>query len=342
MKKIYNFVKDFIIIVYILVIIFVTICLLSYNDYGLTVLDGNTWIPVIDEDLEPNYTVGDLLIVEKNKLSNIREGDTVFFYRTVSGEVTINFAKITSVEYVSQDEYTFTVEGDYKFSSDNLIGKVDTAKVIPKIGAILGVLESKYGFLFLGVFPSLIAFLYTLYTLILEVQVPEDETNSENEKKNKKSKKTKIKNEENENKEEIILKEDNIEKIDDNDKNIKIESDEIEKKEEIDQEQNQEEDKEDKKEIKEENQKITEEQNNIKNESNVKNEKIENKKKTNNSKIQTEEEKRKSLIEAKIKSMTEEEKRALIKAKLDSMTDEEKKALLEAKRKKLEAEKNNK
>ena len=52
------------------------------------------------------------------------------------------------------------------------------------------------------------------------------------------------------------------------------------------------------------------------------------------------EQKKKALIEAKMKSMTEEEKRALIQAKLNSMTEEEKRALIEAKRKKLEAEKN--
>ena len=39
MKKIFNFVKNLLIIIYILLIIFVTICLLSYNDYKLAVLN---------------------------------------------------------------------------------------------------------------------------------------------------------------------------------------------------------------------------------------------------------------------------------------------------------------
>ena len=49
---------------------------------------------------------------------------------------------------------------------------------------------------------------------------------------------------------------------------------------------------------------------------------------------QSEQQKRKALIAAKIKSMTEEEKRALIEAKLKSMTEEEKRAFIEAKRRK--------
>ena len=51
------------------------------------------------------------------------------------------------------------------------------------------------------------------------------------------------------------------------------------------------------------------------------------------------EQKKKAMIEAKMKSMTEEEKRALIEAKLKAMSPEEKRALIEAKKKKMEADK---
>ena len=57
MKKICSFVKNLIIFIYILLIIFVTICLLSYNDYKITVLGDQTLIPIIDENLEPDYTL---------------------------------------------------------------------------------------------------------------------------------------------------------------------------------------------------------------------------------------------------------------------------------------------
>ena len=195
MKKIINFLKDFAIIAYILLIIFVTICLLSYNDYKVTVFGSKTLVPIIDEDLEPDYSKGDLVIIDKNEFSDVSLGDTIFFYRTVGGETTINYATVQGIEPVTDSEYTFTVkkdeQGEYKFSSSYFIGKSETAKVIPGVGNVLSVLESKWGFLFLGVFPSLIAFLYTVYSIILEFSGAEDETEEKSSKKksskNKKS-----------------------------------------------------------------------------------------------------------------------------------------------------------
>lgn len=129
---------------YILLIIFITICLLSYNDYKITVFGDATLIPIIDENLEPDYTIGDLVIVEKGKLSKVQDGDVVFFYRNFVGETTINYAKITATERVTDTQYTYTVEGDYRFSSDYYIGNVDSTVIIPKVGYVLTILESKW------------------------------------------------------------------------------------------------------------------------------------------------------------------------------------------------------
>lgn len=323
MKKICNFVKNFIIFVYILLIIFVTICLLSYNDYKITVFGEKSLIPIIDENLEPDYTVGDLLIVEKNKLNRVQEGDTVFFYRTFAGEATINYAKLIGVERVTNTEYTFTVEGDYKFSSAYYIGNVDSTIIIPKVGYVLTVLESKWGFLFLGVFPSLVAFLYTLYSIIAEVRYNNDDSDDE---KND-SKKAELSSD---SKDKEIVKES---------KDVIKEVEDTTIKEEINEE----------KETIEEPEKVTSKED-IKIENEKDEEVIEEKVEAENNKQDKKEvktknmtvEQKKALIEAKLKSMTEEEKKALIEAKLKSMTEEEKKALIEAKKKKMEEQKNNK
>lgn len=351
LKNVWEFVKNFVIIAYILLIIFVTICLLSFNEYKVTEFGKNTIIPIIDEDLEPDYTVGDLVIVEKGKLSRVDVGDVVFFYRTISGITTINYAKITKSEMVTDTEFTYTVEGDYKFSSSYFIGEAENATVIPKVGKVLSVLESKWGFLFLGVFPSLVAFLYTLHYVIVEVQENKEaekkkkkkkkkKANSENIDKNK-SEEPKDKTSDDEVKEmvkEIIKPEDTLEEnksekveepikieIEEN-KNVVVEIEKEEKKET-----------DEKVEIKPEKENVVSivpEKDESKEElQEVTKEKIEEVK---------EEQKKKAIIEAKMKTMTEEEKRALIEAKLKSMTPEEKKALIEAKKKKLEAEKNKK
>ena len=323
MKKICNFVKNSIIFIYILLIIFVTICLLSYNDDKITVFGDKSLIPSIDENLEPDYTIGDLVIVEKNKLNKVQEGDVVFFYRTFAGEATINYAKLTGVERVTDTEYTFTVEGDYKFSSTYYIGNTESTVIIPKVGHILTILESKWGFLFLGVFPSLVAFLYTLYSIIAEVRYNTDD-NDEDESDGKKEKSIKKVKEEKIQEEQIEEDKANIkepEKIDQKE----------ETKEEVKIEKNDEEVIKEKKEKEADEAKIETEE--------IKEQPKEEPQKENKTKNITAEQK-KALVEAKLKSMTEEQKKALLEAKLKSMTDEEKRALIEAKKKKLEEQKN--
>ena len=327
MKKTWNFFKNFIIIAYILLIIFVTICLLSYNDYKVTEFGKYTLLPVIDEYLEPEYNVGDLLIVERNDLGDVKVGDIIFYYRTARGITTVNYAPVTNLEVVTDTETTFTVVGDVRFSSSYFMGKAETAKTIPQLGKVLGLLQSKWGFLFLGVFPSLLAFLYTLYSVIAEVQNDKVVVEEPVKKKKKKKKKSdsesssdKIDSEQPKKKkkkkrpvDEEVITEEKPKK-----KKKKVESDEevVENKEEKVEE------------IK------TEE---VKKEEVVKVEKkVEEKKETPKQQPkQLTEEQKKALIEAKMKTMTEEEKKALIEAKLKSMTPEQKKALIEAKKKKL-------
>ena len=357
MKNALEILKNFVITVYILLIIFVTICLLSFNDYKVTVLGDNTLIPIIDEDLEPNYTVGDLVIVNKGRLSAVESGDEIFFYRTVSGETTIHFATVTKAERVTDTEFTYTVEGDYMFSSSNYIGEVKDATVIPYAGKVLSVLQSKWGFLFLGVFPALVAFLYTLYNVFVEIkEVKEAEKRAKKKKKKKKAaQKAKEANSNNvvkdevENNEETKIECANTEEVVTEEKTEDVTLENKEKEESgtvenvIEQPI-----------VEKVEEQLPKVETTISIEREVPEEKVEdkeekenvipeeNKEKQEEQEELTPEQKKKALIEAKMKSMTEEEKRALIEAKLKSMTPEEKRALIEAKKKKMEAEKNKK
>lgn len=348
-------VKNFIIFAYILLIIFVTICLLSYNEYKMTVFGKNTLIPIIDENLEPDYTIGDLVVVPKNMLSSVEAGDKIFFYRTASGETTINYATVTKSERVTDTEFTYTVEGDYRFSSSNFIGKTDTATVIPFVGRVLSTLQSKWGFLFLGVFPSLVAFLTTLHYVIVEIQEEKERKEQAAIKAAKKKKKKKKLQEEKaakvekelqtevveDEKEEVVEEkiETKIQEVEEEQEEVVEVSVEIEKEEEIQPEE--------KVEIEEKEVEVSIEvqKEEVKTEPavEVKVEKEEVKEIKIEEKVNTEEmsaeQKKKAMIEAKMKSMTEEEKRALIEAKLKAMSPEEKRALIEAKKKKMEADK---
>ena len=144
MKKI---LFNLVVIIYVVIAIFVTVCLLTFNEYRISEFGNKSLIIISDEDEAIKYNKGDLLIVTKEKLKNAHKGDTVFFYESKSVKI----------------------DGNYQVVEDDIIGTSNSMKVIPKAGQALQILESKWGFLFLIVFPSLIAFLREIYDLVLEI-----------------------------------------------------------------------------------------------------------------------------------------------------------------------------
>ena len=162
MKKI---LLNLIIIIYVVIAILVTICLLTFNQYRISEFGNKSLIIINENDELYNYTKGDLLIVTKENLKNAKEGDLVFFYETRG----VKIAKIVEVKDFGQIAVNYIIDGNYQVVEDDIIGTSNSVKVIPKAGKVLQILESKWGFLFLIVFPSLLAFLREIYNLILEI-----------------------------------------------------------------------------------------------------------------------------------------------------------------------------
>ena len=107
MKKI---IGNIIFIIYAIIAVFVTICLLSYNEFKVTEFGETSLVLIDNEELQPNYNKGDLVIV--NRDTRIRENDSIFFYNTSADKVEITVANVTNVEKVSNFEYTYTLEGN--------------------------------------------------------------------------------------------------------------------------------------------------------------------------------------------------------------------------------------
>lgn len=165
MKKI---IKNVLIVLYAIIAIGVTICLLSYNDFRVTEIGDKSLIIIDSDEYEPDLKKGSLVVVEKsNKLA---VGDEVYFYNTYAKEVSISKAKIIEEEIITATEKTYTLEGDVTLSSEYVIGKSEGTAQIQYLGSVLNVLESKWGFLFLIVLPSLLAFLYEIWEFIEELK----------------------------------------------------------------------------------------------------------------------------------------------------------------------------
>lgn len=176
-------------VIYAGIAIVLTVCLLNYNDYNITELGDKTLIIVRDDELKPDFDKGDLVVVKKNNSSDIKIGDKIFFYDTYKNQISVNLGNVIEKEVVNDEEVTYTMNGNYLLSSEYVIGKSSTSSRYENIGSILAVLESRFGFLFIIIFPILILFIYEIYAVIVELKSPIEEVEIEDEKKKKNSKK---------------------------------------------------------------------------------------------------------------------------------------------------------
>lgn len=178
MKKVGKFIANILIVVYAIIAITVTILLLSYNDYQMSVIGDYTFIIMKDDELEEaGYPEGALVLVKETKAKNINEGDHIFLYRNIStSQFEIKYAQVIMKD-TSGGEYAtqYILDGNAIVDHEDVIGTTKDIKVIPHLGTILSILQSRYGYLFLIVVVSFIAFLYEIYELIMEIKYGERE-----------------------------------------------------------------------------------------------------------------------------------------------------------------------
>ena len=169
MKKIGKILLGILVVLYAIVAIFLTVCLLNYNDYKITEFGDTSLIIVNDDKLEPTYKKGSLLVVSKENEKDIKVGDNIIFYNTYNNQVSLAVGEVMFKENITNNETTYTVSGNYDISSEYLVGSTNDVKVYPVLGTILGILESRVGFLIFIILPITLAFLYEIYALVIEI-----------------------------------------------------------------------------------------------------------------------------------------------------------------------------
>lgn len=176
MKK---FFSNLIIIVYAIFAIFLTVCLLSYNDYKVTEFGNYTLVIIDSNDIKGSFEKGSLVIVDTDEKPEI--GEKAFFYNT-SNKNEISLAEVKNKETISEIETTYTFAGDKLVSTAHMIGSTEHATEIPYLGTVLGIAASKWGYLFLVVLPTLLAFLYEITKVVEDIKNNKDEDEKENSK----------------------------------------------------------------------------------------------------------------------------------------------------------------
>ena len=166
MKKIGNVLKGIVISVWLVMAIFVIIFLLSYNDFKVSTFGKYSLIIMDSDEMEPEYLEGDLLVVKRNSDAKINVGDSVFYYNTSKDSDTTVYADtIQAKKEVNRSQATYTLN-DKKVSSDYIIGTKQSTKTYHHLGTILNILTSKWGYMFLVIFPTLFAVIYEIVLLV--------------------------------------------------------------------------------------------------------------------------------------------------------------------------------
>jgi len=160
-------------VIYVPISLFVTICLLNFNEYNVTEFGKNTLL-VIDDDLE-HFKRGDLAVVYKNSNNDINANDYIFFYESTSSSVIISYAKVHERVDISREKSNYIIDGGYEVSSDFVIGKHSTTKNYANLGSVLSLLESRWGFVIFIIFPLLLMFVYEIYSLVLEIKIKDED-----------------------------------------------------------------------------------------------------------------------------------------------------------------------
>lgn len=178
MKKI---IYNTLIILYALIAIIVTICLLSFNQYKVSEFDSTTVLIINTNNLkEKGFNKGDLVLVDTTQKQE--PGEDIFFHATSElGKTTIDIQTLKDKQVSAVTGETTYVLENKEIPSDLAIGPMKNSTRIGKLGTILSILESKWGFLILIVFPSLLAFLYELWEFIANVRAASKEDGEEDE-----------------------------------------------------------------------------------------------------------------------------------------------------------------
>ena len=168
MKKILG---SIIFVIYVAIVLTVTILLLSYNEYMCSEINGYTLYIVRDDMLEPDYVKGDLLVIKHVSNKNVDVGDKLYFYQNVSNnEYYVRYGEVTDKIDQGNDRVIYTIDNKFQYDSSYLIGEEEGSFVYNKVGTILSILESRWGYLFFVVIITLLLFLEELYELYMEIK----------------------------------------------------------------------------------------------------------------------------------------------------------------------------
>lgn len=170
MKVVLRVVLGILVSIYLAMVIFTTGFLLNKNDYGVSSFLGRYLIVLDDDSLAPDYKANSLIAIKPVTNAEIEIGDKIFYYDTYSTKHQIKFTEVTRKEKVNDSEVTYALKDNTLVSSQYVLGSEKTVTSLSFLGKILYIVQSKWGFLIIVVFPLFLAFIYEIYAIVKEVK----------------------------------------------------------------------------------------------------------------------------------------------------------------------------
>ncbi len=175
MKVLKNIIVNFLIVIWLVIAIATTICLFSYNQFNISEIAGYTLLIIDNKEMEPTFKNGDLVLVSSEGKYDFDLGEEVFFYNESSVEgVVINQGTITGKEKVNSQETTYQIE-DRTISSSYVIGAVNHSIIWRYVGFVLNVFQSRWGYMFFVILPTLFALIYEIIAIVEELKEEKEE-----------------------------------------------------------------------------------------------------------------------------------------------------------------------
>ena len=151
------------------------------NEYGVPIIGDKVILTVKSDSMKPTFKSGDMLIARaltEEEKNDLQVGDIITFYADLDGDgdSELNTHRIISIsagtfKTQGDNEETNAVPDDYIVFKDKIVAtwKEGEDARIGGLGAVIGFLQSRIGFLLVVIIPLVLLFVYEIIRLVLMV-----------------------------------------------------------------------------------------------------------------------------------------------------------------------------
>lgn len=181
MKKIFKWLVNIILVIFIVICIISTVLLLCTNSDGVITFKNYSLVIADDNDKYLNINKNDFLILENTEFKNLEANDIVSYTKDVNKDFPdIKFGKILGFGNNSLNKISLVVANDegtsLEVSEESYVGKW-THKKILFWGVIFSFLLTKTGFLVGIILPLFLILIYEIFRVVISYRIDHIENN---------------------------------------------------------------------------------------------------------------------------------------------------------------------